>query len=112
AAVRGLAKGWTSQKPQLDEQNLQKLMARLPPERRGTLVRLAKAWGSKRFENMANEAASSLLGRVKDETLKSDERLAAARELVGYQTNDAAVAKVLLELITPGAPPELTTGLL
>jgi putative membrane-bound dehydrogenase-like protein len=52
AAVRGLARGWPAKAaPKLDdatEAALEKLTARLAPERRALVVRLAAAWGSKR----------------------------------------------------------------
>src|SRR5262249_39720485 len=86
ALVRGLMKGWPADKlPRLDdrlEQNLERLMKRLPREQRGRLIKVASAWGSKKFEKYASEAAQTLLTRVKKETLTTAERLAAARELV------------------------------
>lgn len=116
AVVRGLAKGWPTQKaPRLDdrlEKDLEQLSSRLPPERRGLLIKLASAWGSKRFEKQALEAAGSLLAAVKNESLSTNDRLAAARELVGNQISDAGVVRKLLELISPRTPPELASGLL
>src|SRR5262245_51417720 len=59
-AVRGLAKGWPARTPpKLDgaiEQDLDRLAARLSPERRGMLIRLASAWGSSHFAKFSAEA--------------------------------------------------------
>jgi putative heme-binding domain-containing protein len=116
AVVRGLAKGWPANKPpSLDEgieQNLEKLMTRLPPERRGELIKLTVAWGSKKFEQLAAEVSRALLARVKDDSLSAPERLAAARELVGYRSADPATVEAVLEQITPRTPLETAVGFL
>jgi putative heme-binding domain-containing protein len=117
AVVRGLAKGWPEkQAPRFDdgrvENALERLVSRLPPERRGVLVKLATAWGSKKFEKYAAEVSSSLLARVRDEALPAEERTAAARELVGYRAADKETVQTLLDLITPRTRPEFAAGLL
>jgi putative membrane-bound dehydrogenase-like protein len=116
AVVRGLTKGWPAgHSPKLDdhlERDLERVLNRLAPEQRGGLVKLAIAWGSKKLEKYAAEAALSLLVQVKNEMLKTDERLAAARELVGYRSTDPQAVQTLLDLITPATPPELAAGLL
>jgi putative membrane-bound dehydrogenase-like protein len=116
AVVRGLAKGWPAKKPpKLDErteQNLETLLTRLPPERRGELIKLTIAWGSKKFEQRAAEVSRSLLARVKDESLPAAQRVAAALELAGYRSSDVATAEALLEQITPRTPPEVAVGFL
>ncbi|MCI0460913.1 MAG: c-type cytochrome, partial [Gemmataceae bacterium] len=116
AVVRGLAKGWPKgQPPRLgehEEQDLERLAARLSPERRGLLVQLATSWGSKRFEKYAAEVARALLARVKEEALPLEQRIAAARELAGHRAVDKEIVKTFLDLITPRTPPELATGIL
>jgi putative membrane-bound dehydrogenase-like protein len=116
AILRGLAKGWPAkQVPRLDErmeQALERIEAKLPPERRGLLIKLATAWGSTKFEKRAAEVAASLLERVKNETLKADERIAAARELTGLRIADKETVQNLLELVTPSLSPELAAGFL
>src|SRR5262249_23610752 len=109
AVVRGLSKGWPGGKPpKLDErteQDLEKLIARIAPERRGELIKLTVAWGSKKFEQYAAEVSRSLLAKVKDEKLAAAERVTAARELAGYRTTDAEAVETLLEQVTPRTPP-------
>jgi putative heme-binding domain-containing protein len=114
--VRGLAKGWPAGRPpRLDggvEQALDRLAGRLSPERRGLLVKLAATWGSSRFEKYAVEVASALLARARNESLPAEERVAAARELVGYRPADKDVVQTLLDLASPRTPPELVAGVL
>ncbi len=116
AVLRGLNKGWPSGKlPKLDdkaEADLERLLARLAPEQRSTLIRLAAVWGSKRFEKYAAEATKSLLARVKNDSLSTDDRLTAAKELVAQAGTSKDVSTTLLELITPATAPELAAGLL
>jgi putative membrane-bound dehydrogenase-like protein len=116
AVVRGLTKGWPAgNPPKLDarlERDLETVLHRLAPEQRGGLVKLAVSWGSKKFEKYAAEAAQSLLAQVKNETLKTEDRLAAAHELIGYRSTDQQAVQALLDLITPAMPPELAKGLL
>ncbi len=116
AVVRGFIKGWPSGKtPRLDaafEDNLAKLATRLPAERRAGLLKLAVAWGSKSFEKAAAEVMRSLLTRMKDEKSAAEDRIAAARELVEYRSNDKVIIENILDLITPRTAPEVATGFL
>ena len=116
AVVRGLAKGWPAGKSlTLDEkleQTLVKLAARVAPERRGALVKMATSWGSKNFEKYAAEARKSLLAQVENEKLSAEERGNAARELIGQAPGDKQLVQTLLDLITPQTPSELAVGFL
>lgn len=114
--IRGLAKGWPAkQLPRLDEpleQALEQLSQRLAPAERGLVIKLATGWGSKRFEKYAAETARALLARIKNESLNPEERMSAARELVGQRSGDAALTQELLDQLSPRTPPELALGLL
>jgi putative membrane-bound dehydrogenase-like protein len=116
AVVYGLAGGWPANKlPKLDEgaqQALTQLVSRLSTARRGQLIKLAAAWGSKKFEKYAAEVARTLLAQIKEESLSTAERVAAAREFVGNGIKDKATVQTLLDLITPSTPPQLAAGLL
>ncbi|HZV03826.1 MAG TPA: PVC-type heme-binding CxxCH protein [Gemmataceae bacterium] len=116
AVVQGLSKGWPGNKPpkidERTEQNLEALIKRLPPERRGELIKLSIAWGSKKFERLAAEVSRTLLAKVKDESLPAAARVAAASELAGYRSADVATVEALLEEITPRTPPEVAIGFL
>ncbi|MFO0809103.1 MAG: PVC-type heme-binding CxxCH protein [Gemmataceae bacterium] len=115
AVIRAFASEWRrSEPPTLNEdleQNLDRLAGRLSPERRGLLVKLATAWGSKRFEKYLAEAAGALLAKVKDESASGEQRATAARELIGYRS-DKETVQTLLDLVTPRSPPELAVGVL
>ena len=67
AVVRGLAKGWPSRTAPIltnaIEEDLEKMVSRLPPEKRGLMIKLATSWGSKRLEKLAAEASLALAGR-------------------------------------------------
>src|SRR5262249_16012 len=67
---------------------------------------------SKKFEKYAAEASRALLAQVTNESLKPEERLAAARELIGHKATDKETVQTILELITPGTPPEVSAGFL
>jgi putative membrane-bound dehydrogenase-like protein len=116
AVVRGLAKGWPAKTPpKLDDQfekDLVRLAAKLSPEKRGVLVRLAGGWGSKQFERVTGEISRALLTKLKDADAKPEVRIAAAEELLGGQPADVELIKTILEQITPQSAPELATGLL
>jgi putative membrane-bound dehydrogenase-like protein len=115
AIVRAFAQEWRrSEPPKMDQQldqSLDRLATRLSPERRGLLVKLATAWGSKRFEKYMAEAVAALVAKAKDESLSGEQRAAAARELIGYRA-DKETVQTLLDLITPRTPPELAAGIL
>jgi putative membrane-bound dehydrogenase-like protein len=116
AVVRGIAKGWPAGKPpKLDEKvekDLGRLAARLSPDRRGALVRLASGWGSAQFRQAGAELVKALLARMADAAVKTEDRVAAAGELVGYQPTDRAIVTAILDQLTPQAPPDLVAGLL
>jgi putative membrane-bound dehydrogenase-like protein len=116
AAVRGLAKGWPARTaPKLDETAeaaLGKLAARLAPERRALIVRLAAAWGSKSVAGFGAEVARTLAARVNDPAARVEDRIAAASELVGYRPADKDLVNTLLDVVTPQVPPELGVGIL
>jgi putative membrane-bound dehydrogenase-like protein len=115
AIVRGLARGWPSTKtPKLDEnveKDLGKLAAKLSPDRRGALVRMASGWGSKQFAQAGAELMKSLAAKLADSKLKVEDRVAAAGEMLGYQPADKAVVVAILEQISPQSSPELVIGL-
>jgi uncharacterized protein len=116
AVVRGLASGWPKgTRPTVDanlEANLEKVIDKLEPARRGELVKLAVAWGSQRFDKYLAEVAKTLLERLRDAGRTSTERLTAARELIAQRPSDAETVQRLSELVTPQLEPELAIGLL
>jgi putative membrane-bound dehydrogenase-like protein len=116
AVVHGLAKGWPAARaPKLGarvEQDLERLVPRLSPARRGVLVKLAAAWGSKKFEKYAAEVSRALLAQIKDASLQTEERIAAAREFAAHGALDKETVRALLDVLSPRTPPELAAGIL
>jgi uncharacterized protein len=114
--LSGLAKGWPEGKAAKltddQERSLATLLVKLPVASRGSLVRLARRWGSKALEKYASEIAVSLLGRVRDRKVPDVDRAAAAAQLLEFRPEDAGTARDLLKLITPSTSPELAGGLL
>jgi putative membrane-bound dehydrogenase-like protein len=116
AVVRGLARGWPKDRaPRLDEKvekALDRIASHLSPARRALLVQLATGWGSQKFEKYAAEVSKALRARIKDAKLPSDERLAAARELIEFRSRSKEIVKEVLDLVTPRTAPEFAAGLL
>jgi putative membrane-bound dehydrogenase-like protein len=116
AVVRGLARGWpataTLEMDEPTEQALDHLVARLPASGRGVLVRLGSIWGSKKLEKYTAEVIKALLARVRDSSLRPEERASAARELIAINPVNSNTVTSLLALLTPQTSPELAAGLL
>lgn len=112
----GLSKGWPKdQKAQLDEQvetAMVELLSQVSPAAKGQLVNLASRWGSQRFEQYTAEIAGAFRETVQDEKQTDAARVKAAAELMGFRSSDPDAADELLELITPRASVELSTGLI
>jgi putative membrane-bound dehydrogenase-like protein len=113
--LEGIAQGWPSDKaPAMTdglESSLESLVDKLPANSRGTLVRLASLWGSKKLEKMAQEVSEALLSAAGDESLESEKRVDAARQLVEFRGKDDEVVANLLDLITPQTQPEVAVGI-
>ncbi len=116
AVVAGLEKGWPKGKPPtLDERcekSLSALASRMPPAARGRLIALALRWGSKTLGQQATEITAALLAQVRNEKASDTARAAAAAQLIGFRKTDAAIARQLLEILTPQTSPDLARGLL
>ncbi len=114
--IRGLAKGWiTNAKPKLDdglEKALAKLASRLPTAQRGSVAKLASAWGSTQFQAGLTEISAALLAQVKNDKVDPKERVSAARELIAHAAADKDTAKAIIAVINPRTPPEAAKGLL
>jgi putative membrane-bound dehydrogenase-like protein len=114
--VRGLSRGWPLDRPlTLDDkasQDIEKLAARLPAGSRGLLIKLAVAWGSKRFEQHAAKARDELLKQLQDPQRPDAERVAAAGELAAFGQRDGKIVEELLNAITPQTSPQVATGIL
>ena len=113
--VSGLASGWPGdKKPEMTaalEQDLETLVNRLDTGGRGQLLRLASAWGSSKLAKYSDAIVEELLTKVDKEDTPTDKRLAAARELIQFQTNSDTTVEAMLERINAQTEPELAEGL-
>jgi putative membrane-bound dehydrogenase-like protein len=114
--LNGMAKGWPSGKTaQLNddtEKAMARLLVRLSPGSKGSLIKLATAWGSKGFDKYAAETTAALFAVVADAKAGDTARANAAHQLAEFRPNDEQVVEKLLDVITPRTSPELTAGVL
>jgi putative heme-binding domain-containing protein len=80
-----------------------------PSGSKGQLVRLAGAWGSKALDKYASEVVSTLLATATDEKRNDADRIAAVRQLIGFQPQSSDAVVKALDLVTPRTAPELGT---
>ena len=112
--VSGIADGWPSDKrPPLGdaiEAKLEKLVNRLDTGGRGQLLRLASIWGSTKLARYADEIVEGLLEKIDDEDNATSDRIAAARELISFQSGSDAAITSLLDRVTAQTEPQLAEG--
>jgi putative membrane-bound dehydrogenase-like protein len=116
AIITDMAKGWpagkTAELNDDTEKAISALLAKLSPGAKGSLLRLATLWGSKKFEKDAAETMTTLLAAVADDKKGDGARADAARQLVEFRPKDEQLVEKVLAAITPRSSPELTAGLL
>ena len=76
------------------------------------LVRLASQCGTKALDAHAGEIVKSMLAVVADSGAKDEDRVASARDLIGFRANDADVAAQIIDQLNAQTPPQLGTQLL
>lgn len=116
AVMQGLALGWPPGKTQpltpAIEKTLETLLPRLTPAARGNLVTLTTRWGSKVLEKQAVAIAEGFLAQARDDKASDAQRITGATALIDFRKDDAAMARQLLNLVTPQTSPELARGLI
>lgn len=116
AILDGLSRGWSrDQKLELSaefETSIVNALQSAPEAAKGNLIRLASLWGSKELEKHVGAIVESLLKVAADTSLAVEQRVAAANQLIGFQSGSSQVLEKLLDLITPQSPPELSVGIL
>ena len=116
AAISGLSAGWPKDHhiklSEAGEGFLAQVLDAVGPAAKGQLVSLAKSFGSRRFEALAKEIATSLFDVVQSATVEDQKKGEAAMQLIALQPQDVEMGRKLLNLITAQASPELTAGLL
>jgi len=76
------------------------------------VVRLASQCGSKALSSYASELVASLLKVVHDAEVTTPDRINAAKEAVGFQSENAEVLFTVLDVITLQTTPDLAIGLI
>ena len=79
---------------------------------RSKLIRLAARCGTKALDEFSEEIVASMLAVVGDTSADDTARAAAARELIGFRTSDAAAVSAVVEQLGAQTTPELGTQLL
>ncbi|WP_020473492.1 PVC-type heme-binding CxxCH protein [Zavarzinella formosa] len=114
--VTAMAKGWpkgkTAKLSPEAEKAMTDLFAKLSPNSKGSLVKLANAMGSKAFDKYAAEITKSLIDTIQNEKLSDDQRVAAARQLIEFKPNDGPTLTAILEIVTPRSSPTVAVGFL
>ncbi|MBI1312883.1 c-type cytochrome [bacterium] len=114
--LAGLNRGWPRDHSislsAEQDQTLVALLNSVPDAAKGLLVRLSSQWGSKELKKHVGEIVKALFKTAEDDDAKLDDRLAAVSQIVELQSDDDDVVSELLDLVTPQAAPEFSTGLL
>ncbi|WP_166831755.1 PVC-type heme-binding CxxCH protein [Thalassoroseus pseudoceratinae] len=79
---------------------------------KGKLLRLASRSGTKALDEYADEIVEALVSIIEDKDASANERGAAARDLIGFRTNDKDAVETVVELLTPQTPPDVSEKLL
>ncbi|NQV25267.1 MAG: ThuA domain-containing protein [Rhodopirellula sp.] len=79
---------------------------------RSKLIRLAAQCGTKVLDEFAEEIVASMLAIVEDTDAEDNARAAAARELIGFRSNDANTVSSIVEQLGAQTTPELGGQLL
>ena len=79
---------------------------------KGKLLRLASRTGTTALDNYADEIVKSLTTVVEDADANADQRGSAARDLVGFRSNEKQAVATIIEQLTPQTPPDVVERLL
>lgn len=113
--LKGLVKGWPAGKVPVDtegEKAVETLLARLPAEARGDLIRLGDKWQVESLLKQTEKLVKDLLKTIGDEKAPEAGRISAAGQAVDFRKSDPALVKTLLNMITPQTSPDLASGLI
>ncbi len=112
----GLAAGWPHDR-QLSlstagQRAVERILERLPPAQRGSLLRLASVWGSESLSEYLHEVSQSLLASIANDQAQPSRRVAAAAELITLAGGEPETVSDLMESITPQMPPVVASGVI
>jgi putative membrane-bound dehydrogenase-like protein len=114
--VRGLTSGWSREHritiTAEAEASLLRMLEAVPASSKGQLLKLSSLCGSKALESHAKEIVESLLKVVNNSDAATPERINAAKEAVGFQSDNAEVVTSVLDTITLQTTPDLAVGII
>ncbi|MCX7397828.1 MAG: ThuA domain-containing protein [Planctomycetales bacterium] len=114
--VRGLTSGWSREHritiTAEAEASLLMMLEAVPASSKGQLLKLSSLCGSKALESHAKEIVESLLKVVNNSDAATPERINAAKEAVGFQSDNAEVVTSVLDTITLQTTPDLAVGII
>lgn len=112
--LQGFEAGWSAERPALDEATWQMLAHRAEqtlPAVRLRWAALANKWGvGQHFDHLVHDLRQPLLAQLADETLRSQLRLEAARELLNLHVDEPTLV-ALLDTVSPRVDPEYVAEL-
>jgi putative membrane-bound dehydrogenase-like protein len=112
--LNGLAAGWpAAHQPKLTaegEAAIAAMLPRLSATARGRLLKLAGSWGVKGLDAQLAEITKGLLATVADVKASDADRLAAAKQVVEFRSDDSEAANKLLAAVSRGSSPRFATG--
>jgi len=116
AVLDGLVNGWPQEKPPTltgpDKQSLANLMDALPESSRDRLLTLAQRWGeTELFAVHVKAIVEALKKQITDSGAADDQRVAAAKRLLGLDSQ-ASMLELVLKQVTLLSPPGLASGLI
>ncbi|HEX4149786.1 MAG TPA: glycosyl hydrolase, partial [Pirellulales bacterium] len=114
--IAGMARGWPRDaRAHLDapaEDSLGRIVKQLRAGEQAQLLNLASKLGSQGLGKYSDEIVTRLLATAGDAKLAESERLAAARQLVGFRSDDDSLVGQLLAIVNPRASSSLASGLI
>jgi putative membrane-bound dehydrogenase-like protein len=116
AVIAGLDAGWPSETPLpisgAFRTAIKQLLSRLPLDDRVRLARLAIRGGDSEMGQVLDQLRNDLSAKLADAKLNVDARVAAAELLIAAEPRDVAVARRIVDMITPHSTPEFNAGMI
>ncbi len=92
--------------------SLVSVLKNLRADSKSKLIRLAAQCGTKVLDEHAHVIVNEMLITIRNKSLEDKHRLAAARDLIGFRTDDAEVVAAIVEQLGIQTTPELGTQFL
>lgn len=117
AVIQGLAKGWPKDyRVSLSENATQGLVKHwlsgdLPLDSKGQVIQLAETLGVAKIDEAIASLRKELADILNNDSVATDRRLLAAKQMVTLEVGSPKVVEALLALLTPQSTPEFSAGI-